>query len=321
MYNSLISVIVPIYNVEEYICQCIDSIIAQTYVNLEIILVDDGSTDASGLICDSYIDRDKRVKVIHKENGGLSDARNTGFQASNGEYILFFDSDDYVDTRIVEIMAGELEDSKYDCVACEYHTFTDKLILERNYKNIQKKKYTGKNLLLELYTGQLTQIGFVAWNKLYKRELFEKHNIEYPKGRIYEDTYTTYKLIYFSNEICVLNIPLYFYRIRKGSIMNSSVSLKKCQDGMEGDLSSVDFFKSVNDNVLFELALSNFYRSAIITYNQLKNENNYECIEYLRGKYSEIWNLYQYKGSIIKRLLFWLFCKFPKISYFFKIFS
>ena len=211
-----ISIVVPIYNVEKYLNQCIESIINQTYKNLEIILVNDGSSDNSGKICDEYEKQDERIIVIHKENGGLSDARNAGIEIATGKYIGFVDSDDYIEEDMYELLYNNMIKENTEISCC------NRFLLYANKKEIygEKKYYAvmDSQEAIEL-SCKIGYIGISAYTKLYKRDLFS--NIRYPKGKISEDMYTTYKLFDKANKIVYDSTPKYYYRQRKGSITNS----------------------------------------------------------------------------------------------------
>ena len=213
MSNELVSVILPIYNVELYLKECIESVIGQSYKNLEIILVDDGSTDQSPYICDEYAKIDSRIKVIHKKNGGLSDARNVGIQASSGAYIALVDSDDLIAQSFIEELYECCIKSNAMIAVCAYSKFSneDEIVFSDNQDNAQI--ISGRELIKQIYLGQARKFGFVAWNKLYSRKLFD--SVQYPFGRIYEDTFTTYKLFLNSNQIALLNKSL--QRCTKGT--------------------------------------------------------------------------------------------------------
>ena len=215
--QKLISIIVPVYKVETYLPTCIDSIINQTYKNIEIILADDGSPDNCPDICDEYAKRDSRIKVIHKENGGLSDARNAGLEIAAGDYIGFVDSDDYIASDMYETLLNEAENNEAEIVMCRaYNVYDD----DTTHYPTEKKEiqmFSGNDILSALYDKQLDNF---AWNKFYKRSLFDK--IRYPKGKIYEDLFTTYKLLDMCNKVVLDNSRLYYYRIRKDSIMGKA---------------------------------------------------------------------------------------------------
>lgn len=210
----LISIIVPIFNVEKYIKKCVDSIINQSYKNLEIILVDDGSCDSCGEICDQYKISDKRVKVIHKKNGGLSDARNIGLLAATGDFIAFVDGDDYISSDMYETLLSNLIMNKADISACKAVVVSEKE--NANFIKSDDLHVINKNIDISLIYDKKITVNM--WNKLYKKELFE--NIKFPKGMIYEDLATTYKIIDISKKIVLTDSCLYAYVQRHGSIMN-----------------------------------------------------------------------------------------------------
>ena len=215
--KELITVVVPVYKVEEYIYKCVDSIINQTYKNLEIILVDDGSPDNCPKICDDYSKKDKRIKVIHKENGGLSDARNFGIENSKGKYICFVDSDDFIHEKYVEILYNNLKNNNADISMCHHYQFINYNETNDYLPEEETSIYTGLEILNRLYEDYLNNI--VAWNKLYKKELF--NNIKYPKGKKLEDAYIIHKLYNNSKKVVITNLELYYYIQRENSIMSS----------------------------------------------------------------------------------------------------
>lgn len=225
MQEPLISIIVPIFKVEQYLRKCIDSIIEQTYSNLEIILVDDGSPDNCGLICDEYATKDIRIIVIHKENGGLSDARNGGIDIAKGEYITFIDSDDYVDINYIEVLYDLTQ--KFDA-SLSVSSFSH---FKEEGGEIEKDK--GRVITNVLSANEAIETMFYqdkfetsAWGKLYKKELFG-HDIRYPKGMLYEDLPTTYKLMLKAVRIAYTTQRTYHYLLRGDSIQCSAFNPKK----------------------------------------------------------------------------------------------
>ena len=217
--KDLISVIIPVYNVEKYLKKCLDSVINQTYKNLEIILVDDGSSDKSGLICDEYAKLDKRIKVLHKKNGGLSSARNTGLDIAKGKYISFIDSDDFVSIYMYEIMYKEIIKNNRDIVIARHIYFKNKEPIFKDNRNIYSiSYYNNKDAICELLKLDNRLIEDYAWCKLYKKSLFK--TIRFPINRVYEDIGTTYKLLDKSKKIVKLNCYLYAYYNNKYSITN-----------------------------------------------------------------------------------------------------
>lgn len=222
MEKDLISVIIPVYNVEKYLKNCIDSVIAQTYKNIEIILVDDGSQDGCGVICDEYVEKDSRIKVFHKENGGLSDARNVGIEQATGKYITFIDSDDCVSSEYVEYL-HELLTKNNTKISIAAHTVVS------NKKRINFGEGYIENVLTtaECLERMLCEDGFSvsAWAKLYSKELFD--GIRFPKGKLNEDNGTTYKLILQCEKIAYGNRSIYNYYKRQNSITTSKFDLRK----------------------------------------------------------------------------------------------
>ena len=216
--DYLVSVIVPIYNVELYLSKCINSIINQTYSNLEIILVDDGSTDNCGIICDKYAKEDNRIVVIHKSNGGLSSARNAGLDASNGELIGFVDADDYLELNMYEKLIENMNQYNSDIAICDYYFVrNNKININSKFENnmfvsVGKEKFNNVQ-------NEYSRITEPSWNKLYKSILFE--NIRYPKGKIFEDSYILCDILDKAKNVSYLLEPLYYYVYRKNSIIHS----------------------------------------------------------------------------------------------------
>jgi len=223
MEKDKISLIIPVYNVEKFLSRCVNSVIKQTYKNLEIFLVDDGSTDNSGNLCDKYAQKDKRIKVIHKKNGGLSDARNVAIDKITGSYITFIDSDDYVSKDYVEYLFNNLKNTNSDISTCLYQSFYEgeeaTIKEEVGELIVCEKEEALKRLFYQ------TQTTTSAWGKLYKKKLFK--GIRYPKGKICEDLDTTYKLFSKSNKVAIGTAKNYYYLIRKDSIINSNFSSKR----------------------------------------------------------------------------------------------
>ena len=221
--EPLISVIVPVYKVEKYLRKCVDSIIAQTYKNLEIILVDDGSPDNCGAICDEYEKKDSRIKVIHKENGGLSSARNAGLDIASGEYIGFIDSDDFVSPRMYERMYDAIKRTGADLCKCNLIGFKDgdaveELAKQRN--SVEEKVYCGADIY--------NKVGLLsAAIKLYKRNLWDE--LRFPVGKLHEDRFVAYKIYDRCSSVCCIDDILYYYLSRSGSIMHT-YNIKRLDD-------------------------------------------------------------------------------------------
>lgn len=221
--NTLISVIVPVYNVEEYLNRCVDSILAQTYQNLEIILVDDGTKDNCDKICDDYAAKDPRIKVIHKENGGLSSARNAGIDIARGEYLGFVDSDDWIEPEMYEHMLKTARKYDVKLVCAGRYDFSSR----RNEKTVglcpeREEVITGMELLGRVFTWN--RCDSAAWDKLYHRSLFAE--IRYPLGQISEDVAMFYKLAELVDRAAMCDKPFYNYYHRPGSITTAKLSEK-----------------------------------------------------------------------------------------------
>lgn len=246
--ENKISVIVPIYKVEKYLNRCVDSIINQTYQNLEIILVDDGSPDNSGLISDEYASIDHRVKVIHQSNGGLSDARNAGIDIATGDYIGFVDSDDFIHPDMFRDLYDRIQKHDADIAQCSYRAVTEDTFIDPGADN---EKVINNLEALELIYTRYNVDYVVAWDKLYRKHLFD--SIRFPKAKIHEDEFTTYKLFYLSGKIVVFDKKYYYYYQSPDSIIRSGFNLKKLHytDAME---ERIRFFKEKGLTGLHSLA-------------------------------------------------------------------
>lgn len=267
--EELISVIVPVYNVEKYLDKCIESITKQTYSKLEIILVDDGSTDQSGKICDIWQQKDHRIEVIHKINGGLSDARNVGIKNSKGEYLVFVDSDDYLELDMIENLYQNALENDAQIVAGGfiYETSSEQM------PYYAKKNYiaNSEEALKRLFTNN--DISSNICDKLYKKELFDK--IEFPVGKIHEDMATLYKLLDKACTISHIDKAGYHYVQRQGSIINSKFN-KKQLSIIEFKEDIVEFIKERYPDLLEEAEIffiQQLNKDIIVCYqNNLKEE-------------------------------------------------
>lgn len=238
--NPTVSVIIPVYKVEKYLQECIDSICTQSYPYLEIILVDDGSPDCCGSICDENAAMDRRIQVLHKENGGLSSARNAGLDVATGKYVAFIDADDTIHPRFVEILIGLCEQFECDVSQCDFLTVSEtSMKLPLNMQG-DLRFYTGKQAVHELCTGREDVKYTIACNKVYKRELFT--GIRYPLGRLHEDEFTTYRVLWSARQVVVTNQYLYYYLIRSESIVRSKYSIKRL-DALDAFKERLDFLK------------------------------------------------------------------------------
>lgn len=224
----LISVIVPVFNVEQFLPRCIESIQNQTYQNIEIILVDDGSPDQCPKMCDAYAEKDSRIHVIHKENGGLSDARNAGIERARGEYLCFVDSDDYIQSTMLEHMMLEVQKNDVRLVIANLKAVNENgcQVYQSKQSPIHNGIFTAEELLPKLYQ-RLGWYYIVAWNKLYHRSLFDK--IRFPVGKLHEDEYIVTQVMWEAKKIACINSEEYVYIYqRRGSIMGSRKVKSQC---------------------------------------------------------------------------------------------
>lgn len=238
--QELISVIVPVYNIENYVDRCVESIVKQTYKNLEIILVDDGSSDRSACICDQWKERDTRIKVIHKRNGGLSDARNTGIKSATGNYYSFVDGDDMLDSQMIEKLYNALISANADVSMCrmekieQFKRYATREFLDNNISKIELDGVGAIRLLLR------EKIDCSACLKLYKKEMFS--NLEFPYGKTNEDFVLMYKLFYKTQKIIYISDILYYYYFRENSITSSSFSEKQF-DKIDNCIEMLEYIK------------------------------------------------------------------------------
>lgn len=218
--EPLISVIVPVYGVEAYLNRCVESIVGQTYKNLQIILVDDGSPDKCPGMCDAWAEQDIRIRVIHKENGGLSDARNAGLAAADGEYVSFVDSDDWLDLRFYEVLHRTAMENDCQIAECGYITTAEDN--QRLREVGETAVYTTQEAMeLHLRDRRFRQ---VVWNKLYRADVI---TAAFEKGKCHEDVFWTYQIIANCSRLAHVDAPMYFYFQREGSIMGQGYSLKR----------------------------------------------------------------------------------------------
>ncbi len=237
--NDLISVIVPIYNSEKYLNRCIESIVNQTYDNLEILLIDDGSIDNSPKICDEWKEKDKRIKVYHQKNSGVSMARNKGIKEAHGKYIAFIDSDDYIDKNMYQILLSTLKKEKSNIAICNYYIFDN----EEQRKGIQKKPK--KSFVDEL--SNMNSIGGYIWNKLYTKDILKKIKF-HSNIPIYEDLLFNYQIALNTNiHYSYIDTPLYYYIQNNTSAIHQN-NIQKRVSSLEALSNIVDILKKLNNN-------------------------------------------------------------------------
>lgn len=221
--SEKISIIVAVYNVEKYLVKCLDSLISQRYGNIEILLIDDGSKDNSGVICEKYADRYPFVRVIHKENGGLSDARNVGIDNATGRYLGFVDSDDWIDPGMYDSLIHSIKKDNTDIAICGY--YRDYIGKQEKCSDCNAGIYSREVTLSKLFMGN--ELHDHSVTKLYKKELWD--GVRFPVGKLYEDIRTIYKVIDKAHSVSVIEDCFYHYRQRKGSLIRSDFSEKKLE--------------------------------------------------------------------------------------------
>ncbi len=270
--QKLISVIVPVYNIEKYVSKCIESILRQTYSNLEIILVDDGSTDNSSNILNIFSRKDNRIKVLRKENGGLSDARNYGLDRAKGDYIFFIDGDDYISDECIEFLENAIEVYNADISTTQFIRYYENE--EPNASDGRNMPYTTTKALERLlYQKNCTTS---AWGKLYKKSLFD--NIRYPKGKICEDLPITYKLFARANKVVIGKSKHYFYLQRENSIIYSKFKPARA-DALKFAKEETDFIKE-HFPKLKKAALNREFMENVYVYSSIisSKDNKYKDI-------------------------------------------
>ncbi len=314
-----VSVIVPVYNVEKYLEKCVKSILDQDYTQLEIILVDDGSTDKCGEICDRLANLDARIKVIHKKNGGLSEARNYGIDMATGDYLVFIDSDDFIHKSYISVLLQTVLCTKADMAICNFTQVKEDQVIEDQeivFDKYNVHVYRGTEKFDRLYSDNLRTV--VAWNKIYARHLFAQ--LRYPHGKLQEDEFVIHRLLYMADQVAYIDSALYFYVQRSSSIM-SIISLKNIHDGYDALLEREKFFLSKGLTKAYIQNLGN----------QLFYATHY--YDYIKVKYHDKPLLHLFKQNIGKRIHnkdlksvlgqryyaeFALFQKCPRLYYYMK---
>ena len=266
-----VSVIIPVYKVEKYIHKCIDSVLTQTFRDIQVILVDDGSPDNCGHICDEYSKADKRVSVVHKENGGLSDARNAGMKYAEGNYILFVDSDDYIEHDMIEYMYSRIKDSDADMATCGiYEVYSDRIEEQKREPEFVCSGEEAFRCILQGHT-----IRGEVWNKLIRKSCMS--GIEFPKGRLYEDIYFTADLMPRIKKVVVGTEPKYYYLHRSDSITGRAYR-PKLYDIIDGYTKNYQVVKQ-KFPALEKEAQCLWLWSRFIVLDKMLLENNYKELE------------------------------------------
>lgn len=260
MDKPLVSVIVPIYKVEDYMEECVASILAQKYTDFELILVDDGSKDKCGTMCDDYATKDERIRVIHKENGGLSSARNAGLEIAKGEFIAFVDSDDVIHADYLQDMVNLATSHKADIVCCAF-TKGEQVQFEDGKATVEVQE--NEEIIKRINEDDV--IKTVAWNKLYHNRFFKELKLRYPEGKIHEDMFLTPHIFYHAKKMVLTSRKLYFYRMREGSIVLSGFT-KKRLDKIEACETRRAFYQEIGYKELFYWETESYIRNILKYY-------------------------------------------------------
>ncbi len=310
MTKKLVSLIIPVYNVEQYLKQCLESVKNQIYPNIEVILVNDGSTDNSLSICRYYAQENGWI-LVNQENSGLSAARNAGINQSTGEYIAFLDSDDWIEPDFIQNMIESVE--KYDADIVESGirwVYSDNIRVEC----ISSDTVFTRKEALASYLLQTKPLHSAVWCKLYNRKIFK--NLQFAVGRLHEDGFFTYRAMYNAESYVVLNYAGYNYRQnRTGSIMSASVKSKNIKDVTDMMEERISFFEEENELELAEMAAAYYYRTTLTNYvTAITRLHDQQLASELKRK------LYENKLSIMKnkrlgnrKIKFIIFYYFPHI--------
>lgn len=317
-----LSIIVPVYNVEQFIHKCISSILAQSFQDFDLILINDGSTDSSGVICDEYAVKDERVKVINQLNQGVSVARNVGVEYAQGEFIGFVDSDDYIAPDMFEGMLSFLEENALDVVCADcYVVKNNKAKFRPRYKN--NVVWTSGNAIHEILKGSLDN---AVWNKVYKRDVIA--DIKFPENRRYEDVATTYKFIANADRVGYMSVPYYFYVKHKSNFTSQSFNVKSRYEHFLGYKERFDFAKlhkincaDICEKIAIEIALSAltaFYAAGIDGGNKMfkdivgfiENHKEANVVSKLKMKHRVL--IWSFKNCMVIYKLYAQLSKFSK---------
>ena len=299
--TALVSIIVPVYNVEKWLERCIQSLVDQTYRTLEIILIDDGSTDSSSMICDRWAEKDRRIIVVHKENGGLSSARNLGIDLAHGQYIGFVDSDDWVNSRFIEILHQLMVNYQCDLAECgscetwgEVHPTSYEAAAEVHTKHEAMEAHLKD-----------TRFTCVIWNNLYKREII---TARFPEGKLHEDLFWTYQIIDQCSTLVHTAVPLYYHFHRSDSITGSTYTLSRIADLLEGGLMRCQFvtkkYPELADMVRIKYYLQSQWFVQYIK--RRKIDHGESCISEILSRIHSLGITWLYKSSASLKEKLWI---------------
>ena len=262
-----VSIIIPIYNAEKYLRRCLDSIVSQSFKDYEVLLIDDGSTDNSGKICNEYTYKYKNFKVFHKENEGSASARNYGLVRAEGNYIIFVDADDFVHEEYVDYLYKAIIKTGADIVQCQYKIVDDKSVIDYSLVHEIPQKYSNIEFL-ELFCEKKNYVDIVVlWNKIYKKSLFD--NLYFPVGKGIDDDYLICQIVYRAKQIIIISECLYYYYMSSNSQMRSKPSLKKI-DNIDAIRSQLEFLETIHERRLYDKLLYRYYAAILDDFYFLK---------------------------------------------------
>lgn len=300
-----ISVIVPVYKVEDYLERCVESILAQTFTDFELILVDDGSPDSCPAMCDAWAEKDSRIKVIHKENGGLSDARNVGFEASHGEWISFIDSDDYVHPAMLQALYDAVQEYGVKVSVCGFKR-TEGEQLEEN-PDLSAKLWSAEDLYLQRHVNAT-----VAWGKLYHRSVV----LPYPVGKLHEDEFVTYRILFACEKIAVVAAELYGYYINPKGIMRTEWNPKRL-DVLSAHKEQIAYFDKLGLKKLREFCIRHTMKNVLANL-EIVSKMNPSCLKFMkvyRRRGREILRKHFFDKIFVGDQDMWIYLRFyPKLT-------
>lgn len=279
MTNNLLSVIVPVFNAGNYLISCIQSIINQTYKSLEILLIDDGSTDGSSVLLDHLASKDERIKVYHRKNEGVSSARNYGIEKSCGDLIAFVDADDALDKKMYEILINALNNTNSDVSACTYSKEKSNSILNLNFSSIPQPEILIGGGIYESITRKNHSIEGYVWNKVYRRNVIGNHRFK-ENISMCEDSIFTWETLKDANTVCFVNLPLYHYSVLQNSSTNTS-SFSRCLTALDAYEYMLNDAKSISQQCVDDLAIQYLIWN-LISFQRLVKEDNHNEIMYNR---------------------------------------
>ncbi len=287
-----ISIITPVYNVEDYLPRCIDSIINQTFTDFECLLIDDGSTDNSGVLCDEYAGKDSRIRVFHQKNQGQAAARNYALDIAQGEYIAFIDGDDWVSPEYLNILHQNIVKANADIAVCN-HVRTSEYAEESHAESANEPIcWTGREFLLHCMTDAVGK-HWLLWDKLFRRSCFD--TIRLPIGRVHEDNATVYKLLYTSERVVDCEMPLYYYFQREGSTVHSHSWKKRCDYILLWE-EMCQYFVLQKDNKMLTIAENGYFHALVNCCPRADSDAPIEVVKELKQK------LVSQKKKVAKRL-------------------